>query len=936
MIGKTAKFATSFKPVLEYCYYAVKENGSLDKTHVRGEFLSSAFLYTPLIDDPRVTGATDPYSDKPVEGKRLDIDEIASQYEEKAALNSRMQKPSWHQIFSFPIGTEPDQVTMRKIVNEFAQEFGLDDNQIISFIHRDKEHTHLHTVANRVNMDGVNNSKKFNNYIEVSRFCRKMEEKYNLAPDLPMRAAVVQDTYKEVTTSAADRLKVVIDEGISKYNSEKELIRHIEKKGYKVQVGRGISFVDKKSGDLFKGSDLGRDYSYKNLQIRLGKSAEEKHEISANITAQNVLRVHLLDATAQSNNRQEFFDYLREKHGIAVEEKTFEKDGKTYSKVDYRFTHQGKENLIPQSELGKDMTIERIESQFGRAIPQKDALQLRLFIGDNLDLHTSTRSLLEAVEKNTNYRPVIETYQGQQGQTKERLMFVHKANPKDRINSYDTHRQYTLHGLNTHYSRMEEKSFMQTVRDELNLAVPQSTSFEELTDKLRQKGLTLTVVTQKYGKEKQYNQRKLITIESTKDKNSKVEQKYLGKTYSYDALKKQLARNDDEQLRDRILIAVKTEAPSIRTLGELWAKLARQGIAVNERAERNPAGVAERHLTYTLSDKAGNPRTLDSARFGPLNPTSIQRKIDEQNRNRDKDDLRRAIDTGINRGMQPDQLARFIKSETDFDTRSSLRKIGNNTHTILTFSRTGQVKPISNNHLEVQYGTEQILHRCRQANPKGYEAYIKRIESNQLEYPLQINDRGITTTSTMSRDLLGLRDVSRSLPEFLNAITREGWYKWSFVDLSGGGRPELHNDMSGSRPIHGLSFGVEGQAPFYSGINLHKELTYPALNLHFRQHQTLSVSTGGGGDPKAKNTAAVEEQKPRILSTAAAVASGMEAQQDRIQADLDRQAAEINKQERDANAIERRDKSTGIGAGQGQSQEAKKGKKVIRKKRPQL
>lgn len=937
MIGKTAKFSNSFKAVLDYCYYAVKENGSLDKTSIRGEYLTSGFLDLPMVDDPRIQAAWDPYAGQPVEGKRLDIADIAKQYDRQAAVNTRMQKPSWHQIFSFPREEEPPRAVMQSLIRDFGQEFGMEDSQFVAFVHRDKESTHIHAVFNRVNFDGVNNSRKYNNYIEVSKFCRKMEEKYNLVKVEPMKAAVVQDTYKELGTTTAGRLKLVLDEGIEKYSTEKELIQHVEKKGYKVLVGRGITFVDKTTGDQFKGSDLGREYSYKNLQIRLNKSGEEKHEMSASVTAKELLRTHIMDAASQSNTKEEFIDFLKEKHGVVAEEKPFEKEGKTYTRIDYRFTHQGKESVIPQSELGDNYRLAKLETQFGRHIPQQNAMRLRMFMTDNLPLHQDTQSLLNAVEKNTDYKPVIEKYPGKGGEEKERLMFVHKTNPKDRINSYDINRQYTLHGLNTHYGRKEDNSFMQTVRDELNLAVPQSTSMDELTQKLKQKGLVLTVEKREYGGTKVYDRRNFLTISSLDGKQS-IEQRYLGKTYSHDALKKQLARNDDEQLRDRILTTIKGEAPGIRSVYELWAKLAKRGIDVKERIEVNAGGGQQRHLTFSLLDKTGKARELDSARFGPLSRQAIQRKVDEQNRDRDKDDLRRTIDEGIARGLQPDQLAKYIKDETDFDTKTSLRKIGEQTHTILTFSRVGQVKPISNNHLEIQYSTEKILSRCQQANPQGYKQYIDRIEANKLEYPIQINDRGLTTKSVITRDLVAMRDQSRSLPQFLNAITENGKYKWTFLDYSKGEKPEMHQDLSGKRPIEGLAFGVEGNAPFYSGISLDKQLSYPALSNFFTQ-QSKGVSVGGGsggGDPKAKNTSATEDQGPRIQSIGAQVSFAMEAQQNKIQADLDRQSAQINKQERDANAIDRRESQGNTGTQPGQNQAPPPGRRLRKKRRPQF
>ena len=126
-------------------------------------------------------------------GERLHIEAIARQFAEVARQNERVEKPVWHQVFSFPIEQKttdsavlPGRSTMVRIAQDFAQTFGLANNPMVVFRHSEKDHDHFHIIASRVNLDGANSAQSVHNFRRIGQFCREMETKYNLTPTPPM------------------------------------------------------------------------------------------------------------------------------------------------------------------------------------------------------------------------------------------------------------------------------------------------------------------------------------------------------------------------------------------------------------------------------------------------------------------------------------------------------------------------------------------------------------------------------------------------------------------------------------------------------------------------------------------------------------------------------------------------------------------------------
>ena len=173
MIGKIGRFGSNFLGALQYVYFDTKSNRTRDLTTLRGELVFAQHVNLTLVQDNRLKG-------EPTH--RLNIETIADAMQTTAALNNRLRKPVWHQTFAFPPGEQPANAQLSAICEAFVDTFGLSDNQVIAFRHRDKQHDHIHVIANRVSRLGRTTAQDSQNYRRTAQFCRLMEVHHGLTP----------------------------------------------------------------------------------------------------------------------------------------------------------------------------------------------------------------------------------------------------------------------------------------------------------------------------------------------------------------------------------------------------------------------------------------------------------------------------------------------------------------------------------------------------------------------------------------------------------------------------------------------------------------------------------------------------------------------------------------------------------------------------------
>lgn len=185
---------------------------------------------------------------------------ITNDFNAQRKRNPNLGKAVWHTAISF---NPQDQVTpgqMADVARDYIKEMGLENSQYFVATHFDTDHQHIHIIANRVDMLG-NSVSDSNNFYKQTQWGRNAEKKFGF----------VQLT--DGKNNRKDLIKSIIDqklgngwEGIKQALGQKG-IETIENKASTGRIS-GVTFKDQQ-GVIYKGSQLGKDYSYANITKRV-------------------------------------------------------------------------------------------------------------------------------------------------------------------------------------------------------------------------------------------------------------------------------------------------------------------------------------------------------------------------------------------------------------------------------------------------------------------------------------------------------------------------------------------------------------------------------------------------------------------------------------------------------------------------------------------
>lgn len=126
--------------------------------------------------------------------------EIFNEFKIFQQMNSRCQKNSFSFVVSpaIEVGKELSNYDYLHITRDFLAELKLENNQYISYLHKDKEHYHLHVFVNRVNELGKAKKDHF-----IGKKAQKAAEKLALARNLK--------TAKEIQHSKEENLRNIVE-----------------------------------------------------------------------------------------------------------------------------------------------------------------------------------------------------------------------------------------------------------------------------------------------------------------------------------------------------------------------------------------------------------------------------------------------------------------------------------------------------------------------------------------------------------------------------------------------------------------------------------------------------------------------------------------------------------------------------------------------------
>lgn len=193
-------------------------------------------------------------------------------------LRPRLGRAVYHVSLNLAPGEQLSNSQFLSLGEDYLKEMGFDDNQYIIYRHNDQSHQHIHIVANRVKLSGalVSDSK---DYERSERLVRKLEKKYGLSelPNMTLEreAALTQKEIEKSLRTGNPPIKSMLQyqlrEALKYSTTAEEFIYQLRSRDIRPRfnisktTGRvsGISF--KYEGVIYKGSSLGRKYSWNNI-----------------------------------------------------------------------------------------------------------------------------------------------------------------------------------------------------------------------------------------------------------------------------------------------------------------------------------------------------------------------------------------------------------------------------------------------------------------------------------------------------------------------------------------------------------------------------------------------------------------------------------------------------------------------------------------------
>lgn len=219
-----------------------------------------------------------------------DSRELAVEFGDIRALRPSLGKAVFHVSLAVPKNEMKEDSEWRMIGDRYMREMGFDDNQYAIVRHKDTDHDHIHIVANRIKYDGsvVSDSRDME---RSARVLQGIERDYGLRQVAltPQEARAIRG-YKSQRVLWDQDIRFEVIKGVSwAAKNEKTmsgLVARLEEMGIGVKAniqstGRvsGISFT--MEGYHFKGSDLGRAYTWNSIQTRLGVQYEPNRDLQA-------------------------------------------------------------------------------------------------------------------------------------------------------------------------------------------------------------------------------------------------------------------------------------------------------------------------------------------------------------------------------------------------------------------------------------------------------------------------------------------------------------------------------------------------------------------------------------------------------------------------------------------------------------------------------
>jgi len=211
------------------------------------------------------------------------------------SLKPNLQKVVYHTALS--IGNE-EKLTDKEfasLAKEYLTQMGFSNSQYLIYRHTDRDHPHVHIIANRVSLDGQVVTDKWD-FKRSENIVRGLEVSYGLqlingsskVMEASLSKGQVEFFRRTQTIPVKKQLQIAVGDALASSASLDGFEKKLAEYGVSLKLHEnnsdqvfGVSF--ELDGIAFKGSALGRGYSWKNINEKLTNNYERNRGSSQEI-----------------------------------------------------------------------------------------------------------------------------------------------------------------------------------------------------------------------------------------------------------------------------------------------------------------------------------------------------------------------------------------------------------------------------------------------------------------------------------------------------------------------------------------------------------------------------------------------------------------------------------------------------------------------------
>lgn len=198
-----------------------------------------------------------------------------------SSIRPDIEKPIWHCALSLPADERMEAVRWRDVAEDFMRRMGLEGHEWSAVVHNETGHQHMHLVANRINYQGWVWTGEFDAKRAIAA-AKAIELDHGLIVEVHKptgRAALSQPEIERALRLETQPVKITLQEAIDRATVGRPqtaiFLARLEATGVQVlpnisqSTGRVSGMAFGYSGEIYKGSQLGKAYSWGQLQTRM-------------------------------------------------------------------------------------------------------------------------------------------------------------------------------------------------------------------------------------------------------------------------------------------------------------------------------------------------------------------------------------------------------------------------------------------------------------------------------------------------------------------------------------------------------------------------------------------------------------------------------------------------------------------------------------------